>query len=89
MVKNMPANVGDIKDAVSIPGLGKIPWRRAWQATPVFLPGESHRQRSLLGCTVHRVTNSQTQLKRRSVHSTRAACYLSTHKKKSEFPNWF
>ena len=27
----------------------KIPWRRAWQPTPVFLPGESHGQRSLLG----------------------------------------
>ena len=27
--------------------VGKIPWRRAWQPTPVFLPGESHRQRSL------------------------------------------
>ena len=26
---------------------GKIPWRRAWQCTPVFLPGESHGQRSL------------------------------------------
>ena len=31
------------------PWVGKIPWRRAWQSTPVFLPGESHRQRSLLG----------------------------------------
>ena len=31
------------------PWVGKIPWRRAWQTTPVFLPGESHRQRSLLG----------------------------------------
>ena len=29
------------------PWLGKIPWRRAWQITPVFLPGDSHRQRSL------------------------------------------
>ena len=28
---------------------GKIPWRRAWQPTPVFLPGESHGQRSLSG----------------------------------------
>ena len=27
--------------------VGKIPWRRAWQPTPVFLPGESHGQRSL------------------------------------------
>ena len=29
--------------------LGKIPWRRKWQLTPVFLPRESHGQRSLVG----------------------------------------
>ena len=31
------------------PWVGKIPWRRAWQPTPVFLPGESHGQRTLVG----------------------------------------
>ena len=31
------------------PCVGKIPWRRDWQPTPVFLPGESHGQRSLVG----------------------------------------
>ena len=31
-----------------IPGLGKIPWIREWLPTPVFLPGESHGQRSLV-----------------------------------------
>ena len=31
------------------PCVGKIPWRRARQPTPVFLPGESHGQRSLVG----------------------------------------
>ena len=31
------------------PWVRKIPWRRAWQPTPVFMPGESHGQRSLLG----------------------------------------
>ena len=31
------------------PWVGKIPWRRAWQPTPVFFPGESHGQRSLAG----------------------------------------
>ena len=31
------------------PWVGKIAWRRAWQTTPVFLPGESHGQRSLAG----------------------------------------
>ena len=31
------------------PWVGKIPWRRAWQPTPVFLPGESRGQRNLVG----------------------------------------
>ena len=31
------------------PWIRKIPWRRKWQPTPVFLPGKSHRQRSLVG----------------------------------------
>ena len=31
------------------PWVGKIPWRRAWQPTVVFLPGESHGPRSLVG----------------------------------------
>ena len=29
------------------PWVGKIPWRKEWQPTPIFLPGEFHRQRSL------------------------------------------
>ena len=32
-----------------VPWVGKIPWRRKWLTTPVFLPGESHGQRSLTG----------------------------------------
>ena len=31
------------------PWVRKIPWRRKWQPTPVFLPGESHGRRSLVG----------------------------------------
>ena len=31
------------------PWVRKIPWRRKWQPTPVFLPGKSHGQRSLEG----------------------------------------
>ena len=31
------------------PWVMKIPWRRSWQPTPIFLPGESHGQRSLAG----------------------------------------
>ena len=33
----------------SIPRVEKIPWRREWLSTPVFLPGEFHEQRSLVG----------------------------------------
>ena len=47
MVKNPPANAGDAGDSGWIPG--KIAWRRKWQPTPVFLPGESQGQRSLEG----------------------------------------
>ena len=49
MVKNPPANAGDIREMGSIPRSGKLPWRRAQQPTPVFLPGESQGQRSLVG----------------------------------------
>ena len=36
-------------DLGSIPGSGRFPWRRKWQPTPVFLPGESHGRRNLMG----------------------------------------
>ena len=31
------------------PWVGKMPWKRKWQPAPVFLPGESHGQRGLVG----------------------------------------
>ena len=37
------------KDLGRIPGSVRFLWRREWQPTPVFLPGESHGQRSLVG----------------------------------------
>ena len=48
VVKSLIANAGDERDRFN-PWVGKIPWRRAWQLTPVFLPGESHGQRNLVG----------------------------------------
>ena len=39
--------------------IGKIPWRRKWELTPVFLPGKSYGQRSLEG-HIQGVTKSQT-----------------------------
>ena len=48
-VKNLPANTGRHKRQEFKPWIGKILCRRAWQPTPVFLPGESYGQRSLVG----------------------------------------
>ena len=45
MVKNLPANAGEISDVIRSLSR-KIPWRRAWSPIPVFLPEKSHGQRS-------------------------------------------
>ena len=47
VVKNPPAHTGDTKGGFD-PTVGKIPWRRKWRPTPVFLPGESHGHRRLV-----------------------------------------
>ena len=48
VVKNLPVNTGDT--GMWVQSLGqKIPWRRKWQSTPEFLPGESRGPRSLMG----------------------------------------
>ena len=39
--------MGSILQSERSPGGGLILWRRAWQPTPVFLPGETHGQRTL------------------------------------------
>ena len=48
VVKNLPANARDMRLGFDR-WVRKIPWRRAWQPTPVFLPTKSHCQRSLVG----------------------------------------
>ena len=48
MVKNPSADAGD-KTHRFYPWVRKILWRRKWPPTPVFLPEESHGQRSLAG----------------------------------------
>ena len=45
--KNVPANA--CKRYRFDPWVGKTPWRRAWQPTLAFLPGEAHGQKSLVG----------------------------------------
>jgi len=44
MVKNLPA-----MQETQVAWVGKIPWRREWQPTPIFLPREFHGQRNLVG----------------------------------------
>ena len=59
--KESTCNAGAAGDTGLIPGLGRF-LRRAWQPTPVFLPGEFHGQRSL--ATVHGVPKSRIRLRR-------------------------
>ena len=65
------------------PWVGKIPWRRAWHPTPVFLPGESHGQRSLVGFRPW-VAKSWAWLRPLSTYTyththTHAHTYTNTH----------
>ena len=48
VLKNSPVNAGNMRHGFN-PWFRKIPWRRAWQPTPIFLPGESHGQKNLAG----------------------------------------
>ena len=48
VVKNSPDDAGDLRLRLD-PWVWKIPWRRAWQPTPVFMPEVFHEQRSLVG----------------------------------------
>jgi len=68
VAKSLPANAGVGEDMDSIPGLGRFPWRRAWQRTPVFLPGKS-MDRGIWKATVHGVAKSWTRLKGLSTHT--------------------
>ena len=70
VVKNLPANTGDLRDTGSIPGSERIPWRRAWQPTPVLLSGESHGQRSLV---------SYNPLGRKELDMTEVTKHTHTH----------
>ena len=78
VVKNLPANAGDVRLGFD-PWVRKIPWRRAWQCTSVFLPGESHGQGSLAGYSPQGVAQSQTRLKRLSTHTMQLLLLALAH----------
>ena len=59
MVKHPPA----VEETWFNPQVGKVPWRREWLSTPVFLPEEFHGQKCLVGYSPWGgVTESWTQL---------------------------
>jgi len=60
--------------------VGKIPWRRVWQPTPVFLPGESYGQRSLVGYSPwgHRVRNDWNNLAHTDIMALLMICFIFT-----------
>ena len=60
VIKNPPTNAGRLKRPEFDPWVGKIPWRKEWQPTPVFLHVESHGQRSLAVCSPWDHTESDT-----------------------------
>ena len=60
MVKNLPT----MQETGFDSWVGKIPWRREWQPTPLFLPGEFHEQKSLAGYSqwCHKESDTTEQL---------------------------
>ena len=75
MGKESACDAGDTRHQFD-PWVRKIPWRRAWQPTPVLLPEESHGQRSLAGCKKLDVTEA-------TEHSTAQHTKGLKHKKGS------
>ena len=59
------------------PSVRKIPWRRAWQLTPVFMPGDSHGQRNLVGYSPrgHKESDTTEQLTLLYVSYTLIVCW--------------
>ena len=72
MLENLPA----MQETQVASWLGNIPWRKEWLPTPVFLPGESHGQRSLVGYSPW----GRKEWERQSIH----ACMLGTYMLTSE-----
>ena len=70
VVKNLPTNAGDIRNAGSILGSRRFSWRSVWQLTPLFYL-ENPMDTGAWQATVHRVTKSQTRLRRLSMHKMR------------------
>ena len=77
MAKNPSANAGDKRDTDLIPGLGRFPRNRKWQPTPVFLLGNFHGQRSLVGYSPWSRKESDTTEHTHVAKSTTLAAFKS------------
>ena len=73
-VKNLPA-MQERQETQVQPWVRKIPCRRAWQPTPVFLSGESHGQRSLAGCSPQH--HKELDMTEATEHVLLDQCYLA------------
>ena len=84
VVKNLPANAGDTRERGFDPRVGKVPWRRKWQPTPVFLPGKFHGQKSLVGYSPwgHKESDTAEHACRLDTYTYACICY-STLKNKA------
>ena len=68
-----------VQTVKSLPAMWKIPWRRTWQPTPVFLPGEFRGQRSQEGCSPWGRKESDTTEQLTHTHThTHTHCRKST-----------
>ena len=76
MVKSTLANAGDAKRREFQPWVGKIPWRRKWQPTPVFWLGKSHGERSQVGYS----PRGRKELDMTEPMSTHTSCATSWNK---------
>ena len=100
MVKNLPANAGDVRKTGSIPGRGRSPGEDLleWLPTPIFLPGKSHGQRSLVGysprghkksdITVNKQQQQHHQQQKTSWHLHELIKYLPKEKCSNGSSKW-
>ena len=80
-VKNLPANAGDTRDVDGFDSwVRKIPWKRAWQLTLVFLSGKSHGQRSLVDNSPQGCKESDTTEQPSAHAHTHTHTHTHTHR---------
>ena len=70
------------------PWVGKIPWRRKWQPTPVFLPAEFHWKRSLVSCSSWGLKESDTTKRLNNNKTSKQSYHKSNHNVSDLIDKW-